>query len=542
MDTLLARREHNAALPINQLPDDVLCKIFSIGDADQRNLRRYGLPYIGFQDFIIQVCHRWRQSALDKPDFWNYIFVSHKSQNAYLERAQTYLRRAGYSVPLHIDLELEDPGMSGYIDPYTREDRLTDARKILVRLMAFGAPMPRWKSLIASSRCPEILFELIELIKVGYAPELCFVSLEWNHKHIYCAEDYEARLRVRRQIAQDPAYSLFPDVLRRPQLRRVDLEQFPAGYLFARQASAVSHLTHLKLTTALEKYSVTGLQIMLAANPQLESLALHNRESVLDKAESESKLCSVHLPCLRSFTVGAILNSLWGILILKMVNAPGVETFEYIGASDGLYRKVVHYVTHGITHEETWENIKNLRVFAKKPIYPALRMLKVGGFCCTDSDIDQLLCDCPEIVSLDIGGQNIKVLSYVPRRLPKLRHLRVRGPCSGDLSAILDQRRKSGLILGEVEVTPENDRPVEDVVSQNVWIQNHLDRSYLHQPPEAELAPVNTEIHDELVAAAHDEPQSPLERVRTPGSDWSDLSDDDSSWVGSLASSNTYSW
>ncbi|KAG8686994.1 hypothetical protein FRC09_013798, partial [Ceratobasidium sp. 395] len=165
MDILLARRKHNASLPIDRLPDDVLCKIFSTGDADQRNLRRYGLPYIGFQDFITQVCHRWRQSALDKPDFWNYIFVSHKSQNAYLERAQTYLRRAGYSVPLHIDLELEDPGMSGYIDPYTREDRLTDARKILVRLMAFGAPMPRWKSLIASSRCPEILFELIELIK-----------------------------------------------------------------------------------------------------------------------------------------------------------------------------------------------------------------------------------------------------------------------------------------------------------------------------------------------------------------------------------------
>ncbi|KAG8788133.1 hypothetical protein FRC12_014906 [Ceratobasidium sp. 428] len=542
MDTLLARREHNAALPINQLPDDVLCKIFSIGDADQRNLRRYGLPYIGFQEFVIQVCHHWRQLALSKPYFWNYIFVSHKSHNAYLERAQMYLSRAGYSIPLHIDLELEDPGMSGYIDPYTREDRLTDARKILVRLMAFGASISRWKSLIASSRCPEILFELIELIEVGYAPELCFVSLEWNHKHIYCAEDYEARLRVRRQIAQDPAYSLFPDVLRRPQLRRVDLEQFPAGYLFARQAPAVSNLTHLKLTTALEKYSVAGLQIMLAANPQLESLALHNRESVLDKSESESKLCSVHLPCLRSFTVGAILNSLWGVLILKMIDAPGVETFEYIGASDGLYHKVVHYITQGITEKQIWKNFIESLAFGGKPIYPVLRTLKVGGFCCPDEEIDRLLRNYPEVTSLDIGGQNIKVLSYVPLRLSKLRHLRVRGRCCGDLSPILDQRKKGGLVLGEVEFIPESDCPIGDIISQNVWIQNRLDMSNLHQSLEAELAPVNTEIHDELVAAAHDEPQPGSEPVRTPGSDWSDLPDDDSSWVGSLASSDTYSW
>jgi hypothetical protein len=50
---ILSMRLKNRDKPINNLPPELLSRIFAVGDDEERGKRQQGLPYFGFQDLAV---------------------------------------------------------------------------------------------------------------------------------------------------------------------------------------------------------------------------------------------------------------------------------------------------------------------------------------------------------------------------------------------------------------------------------------------------------------------------------------------------------
>ncbi|KAG9091307.1 hypothetical protein FRC07_011876, partial [Ceratobasidium sp. 392] len=456
---------------------------------------------------------------LKEPLLWNYIHVSQKS---HLERAQAYLRRVGRSILLDIDLEF-GPRMDRASLSCDQGDY---SRKILLRLVSM-ASMQRWKSLVVASQWPEILLELIEMVNISSTPELRFVSLKWNYKLDHDIEDQEQSAELRCAV-EEPVHALFPNSDQRPLLHRVELEQFPAAYVFGCQVPVVRDLTHLKLTTNLG--SISGLRAVLASNRRLESLALCSPQVHIDEADSAVR--RLRMDYLRSFSLDAIADCRWGVRVLRLVKAPNIEAFEYFGEyEDNLSSHIIDYITTGTTtNNDYWLGLSNNKKATRmKPIYPALRMLKIGQLYSDNSQIHKLLTAYPEVTSLEIHRANFFVLSHViPLALPQLQRLRIleirprhlKAARSG-LILMRAERELGGLPLCDVKLIDESGRDVT----------HSPEESEDEEPPEAESVSPTTYTDDESVLSGSSESQESSEPP-TPGS-WPDCSNPES--VCSLA-------
>ncbi|KAG9097412.1 hypothetical protein FRC07_010791, partial [Ceratobasidium sp. 392] len=441
---------------------------------------------------------------------------------SHLERAQTYLRRASRSTLLNIDLEF-GPRMDRAFFSCDQGDY---NRKILLRLVSM-ASMQRWKSLVVASQWPEILLELIELINISSTPELRFVSLKWNYELGHDIGDQERSAELRCAV-EEPIHALFPNSDQRPFLHRVELEQFPAAYVFGRQVPVVRNLTHLKLTTNLG--SISGLRALLSVNPQLESLALYSPQVHIDEAGSAIR--RLRMEYLRSFSLSAIADDRWAIRVLKLIKAPDVETFECFRepGDDNLAHRVVKYITTGTTTESGYSSGPSSDQITARgnPIYSSLRTLKIGRFCSTSFLVHTLLVAHPEVTSLEINYENIDALSWPRLALPLLQHLQVQGLRSEDLKVVRGRvklvrksRELSGFPLGVVKLIDESGQDVT----------HSPEESENEEPPEAESVSLTTYTDDESASSDSSESQESSEG-RTPGS-WPDCSDPGS--VSSLA-------
>ncbi|KAB5590415.1 hypothetical protein CTheo_6132 [Ceratobasidium theobromae] len=116
----------------------------------------------------------------------------------------------------------------------------------------------------------------------------------------------------------------------RPQLRQVELHGLPSILIFNPYAPVVSDLISLTLVGSSVIPSVQRISTMLSSNPQLESLHLGMdilRRDLFDPNISLAQL-RVQLPNLRSLVLSIKAGFGWGLQLLQIIDAPGLEYFE----------------------------------------------------------------------------------------------------------------------------------------------------------------------------------------------------------------------
>ncbi|KAF8814471.1 hypothetical protein BYT27DRAFT_7334452 [Phlegmacium glaucopus] len=131
--------QYNVSLPINQLPIELLCDIFSKFLEDDREHPDYtpaSRPLVSFYSradpmILGQVCSWWRKVALSTPVLWSNIFLSQPSMSQ-ISRIHLWLRRAANS-PLN--LAIEEPRKRG----------MHDASAVHQILSAFISRLELWK-------------------------------------------------------------------------------------------------------------------------------------------------------------------------------------------------------------------------------------------------------------------------------------------------------------------------------------------------------------------------------------------------------------
>ncbi|KAF8815109.1 hypothetical protein BYT27DRAFT_7199591 [Phlegmacium glaucopus] len=132
--------QHNASLPINQLPIELLCDIFSKFLEDDREHPDYTPapgPLVSFYSradptILGQVCSWWRKVALSTPALWSNIFLSQPSMSQ-IPRIHLWLQRAANN-PLN--LAIEEPRKRG----------THDATALHQILSAFISRLELWKT------------------------------------------------------------------------------------------------------------------------------------------------------------------------------------------------------------------------------------------------------------------------------------------------------------------------------------------------------------------------------------------------------------
>lgn len=94
----------NCLFPINQLPPEILSEVFLTWVATWRAKHRCERPGPRSHRWVIiaQVCHLWREVALDTPRLWNDIVITgHKPTEAMLQRSM--------QAPMHIKIWMRSP-------------------------------------------------------------------------------------------------------------------------------------------------------------------------------------------------------------------------------------------------------------------------------------------------------------------------------------------------------------------------------------------------------------------------------------------------
>ncbi|KAF8799145.1 hypothetical protein BYT27DRAFT_7176631 [Phlegmacium glaucopus] len=133
--------QHNASLPINQLPIELLCDIFSKFLEDDREHPDYtsaSAPLVSFYTradptILGQVCSWWRRVALSTHALWANIFIAepHKAQ---VSRVRMWLERAG-SNPLNLAIK------------ETRPKGKYDAGALYELLSSFTRQLALWRTI-----------------------------------------------------------------------------------------------------------------------------------------------------------------------------------------------------------------------------------------------------------------------------------------------------------------------------------------------------------------------------------------------------------
>lgn len=103
---------HNSALPVNQLPSELLCNIFilfrpnfvpyrELGSGRLSQRGREHRPNIAWLFAMTHVCGYWRRIACGEPTLWNHLALP-ESVTIKDQLGPILIERAGSSLPLHI--------------------------------------------------------------------------------------------------------------------------------------------------------------------------------------------------------------------------------------------------------------------------------------------------------------------------------------------------------------------------------------------------------------------------------------------------------
>ncbi|CAL1716206.1 unnamed protein product [Somion occarium] len=283
----------NLLIPINQLPPELLIRIFSYYiSAPRERLRISGAP--GFCDWIgiAHVCHHWRVIALDTPMFWSRILLSAP------EWVEEFLRRSKHH-PLTI-ISGRSPKMyrrrTSGLWQYPRERWVFLPSQIVTSLRLVFAQL--WRVEVLSLRLPP---HLIERIFDAYKNKP-FVGSALREAS-FVNPDQKGIMDL--LISHDSSQSLFEI----PNLKCLSIRRcrISPNLTFVRDTLTSLTLVRTAMYGAANEPSLKILLSLLSRLALLESLDLHNTpnniqdDPLLQVHDSNIDLPKVSLPRLKCF-------------------------------------------------------------------------------------------------------------------------------------------------------------------------------------------------------------------------------------------------
>ncbi|KAG8732911.1 hypothetical protein FRC11_010168, partial [Ceratobasidium sp. 423] len=454
------REQENNCIWINRLPTEILSRIFVIGedmDQDKDNAeddRNKDGPVLQFQELVTQVCRKWRTVAISMPMLWTYISISSsKSFNG----ASAFLDRSGQTIPLEIEIDLTEHPHSN-VDSWSEDsdDQESEAKltqETLDFLVAKGADPSRWARLAIWFEKPMALFTAIDFLTDASLDNLRKLSLVNTYIDPIMVEDYVVEAMRDRNASNSSLFRNPP-----PLLQELELIGIPSSFFFAEEnTSLVSNLTHLDLGFLLSLPPLMGLRTLLVQNPRLESLCLDT--GMIETTDFEHKSAAeirVRMPFLRRLSLQEPISVSWGVSVLQMIDAPGLEAFALnLDQSQTLPDSIPFYIAYG--REVAGGEGRSEAIIPRHPIYPALKHLALGPFTGTSLALVAMLEALRTITRLDWELQEeepvaINQVLGDSKFCPHLEHIRVHGVHETDLVDLVQSRIRTGARLKVVEV------------------------------------------------------------------------------------------
>ncbi|CAE6510214.1 unnamed protein product [Rhizoctonia solani] len=456
-ETRVNREQENNRVWINRLPTEILSRIFIIGEDMDQDRESSDGHVLQFQELVVQVCRKWRAVATNMPMLWTYIYISglksFDSASAFLERSE----RSGQTIPLEIEIDPPEH-LHSDIDSYAEDaDEQEPEAKLVQETLEFlvskGANPSRWARLAIWFEKPKALFTIIDFLIDAPLDNMRKLSLVNTYIDSMMVEDYVVEAMRNRNLSDSALFRTPP-----PLLQELELVGIPSGFFFAREnASLVSNLTHLELGFLLFLPPLVGLHTLLARNPRLESLCLDT--GMIETTTFEHKNVNemrITMPFLRRFSLQEPISVDWGLSVLQMIDAPGLEAFALnLDQSQTIPDSIPFHIAYG--REITNGEARPEPLLPRHPIYPALKHLALGPFTGTSLSLVALLEALGTITRLDweLQEEEPVTINQVLRDstfCPRLEHIRVHGVHETDLVDLVESRVRTGSPLKIVEV------------------------------------------------------------------------------------------
>ncbi|CAE6435400.1 unnamed protein product [Rhizoctonia solani] len=440
--TRQAGAQDNQQRPINSLPPEVLSCIFRLCEyADRpawsvRNDLKRGYLHSFYQTTLPAVCSYWRSVALDTPALWSRITLSDSPP---FNLSALYLSRSGSKVPLDIEVRITDKHL-GYSDSWSPK-----IHQALPFIVTHGGKTSRWRSCwIQTNDLPAHLATLNFLLKSDLSI-LRYLELD------YCGPEYTSR-RLESGVYSNftSKGSLFHDSPI-PQLQIAVLRSVPNVCLFRHIGLfQLTELTYLELDFCSPLPKLAQLNGLLAACPKLAALFLDSMlefhfSDESDHPDEPMELPRVRLPMLRSLVLKYTIRTtvLWELGILKMIDAPNVQSFQlYLTSSrDCDSNSIFDYITRGDG------------VVDSGPIFPLLTSL--GFFAQWDITVDlrRLLSAFTGVTTLVLPGfPELTAMMGTPCLASNLALLSIETKEYEVLRDVVTLRHNAGLPLKTVEL------------------------------------------------------------------------------------------
>ncbi|KAH7339454.1 hypothetical protein B0J17DRAFT_655203 [Rhizoctonia solani] len=427
---------------INSLPPEVLSRIFTLCEYANRtawsirNDLTRGHPNSFYQTTLPAVCSYWRGVALDTPVLWSRITLSDSPP---FNLSALYLSRSGSKAPLDIEIRITDKHW-GYSDSWTPK-----AHQALPFIVTHGGKTSRWRSCwIQTNDLPAHLATLKFLLTSDLSI-LRYLELD------YCGPEYTSR-RLESGVYSNfiSTGSLFHDPPI-PRLQIAVLRSVPNTCLFRNIGFfQLTELTYLELDFCSPLPKLIQLNGLLAACPRLAALFL---DSILDshfsgepdQPDEPVELPRIRLPMLRSLALKYALRTtvLWELGILKMIDAPNVQSFQLYLTSNRDFdcNPIFDYITRG-------DGVTGLG-----PIFPLLTGL--GFFAPWDitADLRRLLSTFTGLTTLVLPEfPELTALMGTPWLAPKLTLLSLETKEYEVLRDLIMLRHNAGLPVKTVEL------------------------------------------------------------------------------------------
>ncbi|KAJ1304416.1 hypothetical protein OPQ81_005564 [Rhizoctonia solani] len=325
------------------------------------------------QKSLPAVCHYWRRVALDTPALWSRVTLSDPPP---FRLSALYLSRSGREAPLDIEIKITDKHW-GYSDSWRPE-----AHQALPFIVTHGGITSRWKSCWIQTNDLPAHLAVLNFLLLSDLPMLQYLELD------YCGPEYTSR-RLESGVYSNfiSTGSLFHDPPI-PRLQIAVLRSVPNLCLFRHLGSfQLTELTYLELDFCSPLPRLEQLNGLLAACPRLTALFL---DSMLefhfvtepDRPDDPVELPRVHLPLLQSLALKHTICSavFWELGILKMIDAPNVQSFQLYLASNRIFDNdpIIDYITQGdstTNPRPIFPLLTSLGFFLQQDITPDLRRL-----------------------------------------------------------------------------------------------------------------------------------------------------------------------
>ncbi|KAF8598196.1 hypothetical protein BDV93DRAFT_526894, partial [Ceratobasidium sp. AG-I] len=435
---------HNAEQSINKLPVEILSRIFIIGDqiyqddADSTDDEDGGEedddkgPYLEFQELVSHVCRHWRTIVINMPTLWTYITLSDPIP---YERSAMLLARSGDFME----------GLEGR----DSRARVRCAIEALEFIVDHGGITSRWERFVIWSEIPDVVLAAIDFISSAPLDILTTLKLLGELNDDLLAEPF-----ARQDFSESIMFKSQP-----PLLRRVELYAIPSNFFFARESvPLVSNLTHLELSTIVSLPPLIGLRELLLHSPLLETLFLDMGLVTTVSFENQpSSSVRVSMPFLHQFTLREPVSVSWGLSVLKMIDAPGVEMFSLnLTQSEELTDSIMRYIALGRSAGRLLDDDTDTGA-DRGFIYPSLKHFALGPFINSAAILKATLKAFQNVTRLDWetgldAFTPIQSLMTDVAVCPQLEHLRVYGVSGDDLVAVVRARATNGRPLKIVEV------------------------------------------------------------------------------------------